>query len=92
MKKRHFNIFAVIIIAIIGCFIYTAVNQQIYISNISQERASIEKQLEQEQAENEQLKAEKEALSDPSYIEKIAREELGMTKKDEIPYVSSDKK
>ena len=34
---------------------------------------------------NRELRAEKEKLeNDPSYVEKIAREKLGMTRKDEI--------
>ncbi|WP_196592025.1 cell division protein FtsL [Pectinatus frisingensis] len=92
MKKRRFNIFIVITVAVIGYFIYVAVEQQIYINNITQERIAVDKQLAKAKKENAELKQEKEALEDPQYIEKIAREELGMTKKDEIPYVSSNKK
>ncbi|WP_229711302.1 cell division protein FtsL [Pectinatus frisingensis] len=92
MKKRRFNIFIVITVAVIGYFIYVAVEQQIYINNITQERIAVDEQLAKAKKENAELKQEKEALEDPQYIEKIAREELGMTKKDEIPYVSSNKK
>nr|WP_231037982.1 cell division protein FtsL [Pectinatus frisingensis] len=92
VKKRRFNIFIVITVAVIGYFIYVAVEQQIYINNITQERIAVDKQLAKAKKENAELKQEKEALEDPQYIEKIAREELGMTKKDEIPYVSSNKK
>ncbi len=92
MKKRRFNIFIVITVAVIGYFIYVAVEQQIYINNITQERIAVDEQLAKAKKENAELKQEKEALEDPQYIEKIAREELGMTKKDAIPYVSSNKK
>jgi cell division protein DivIC len=92
VKKRRFNIFIVITVAVIGYFIYVAVEQQIYINNITQERIAVDEQLAKAKKENAELKQEKEALEDPQYIEKIAREELGMTKKDEIPYVSSNKK
>lgn len=91
IKKRRFDIFIIILFAALGYFIYIAVNQQIYISNIEQERAAIQTRFEEEQAKNKELSEEKQALQDPAYIEKIAREELGMTRKDEIPYVASDK-
>lgn len=91
MKKRHFNIFIVILLAILGYFIYIAINQQIYINNIAEQRETLQKRYNDEKDKNKELTAEKNALQDPSYIEKIAREELGMTKKGEIPYVSSDK-
>ncbi|MDQ0202755.1 FtsB family cell division protein [Pectinatus haikarae] len=91
IKKRRFDIFVIILFAALGYFIYIAVNQQIYISNIEQERAAIQTRFEEEQTKNKELSEEKQALQDPAYIEKIAREELGMTRKDEIPYVASDK-
>ncbi len=91
MKKRQLNIFIVVFIAIIVYFSYIAINQQIYISNVSGECQIAQKKYDKVMQENQKLKAEKNALQNPKYIEKIARDELGMTKKGEIPYVASDK-
>ena len=48
--------------------------------------------LEEAQRENQQLKEENASLSDDAYIEKLAREELGMTRKGEIPYIYAENK
>ena len=46
---------------------------------------NLERRIEILTKANEELKKEKEKLeNDPSYIEKVAREKLGMTRKDEI--------
>ncbi|MBB5335442.1 FtsB family cell division protein [Pectinatus brassicae] len=91
MKKRQLNIFTVVFIAIIAYFSYIAINQQMYISNVSSEYQIAQQKYDKVMQENQKLKAEKDALQNPKYIEKIARDELGMTKKGEIPYVASDK-
>ena len=43
------------------------------------------------EAENAALKQEKADLQDPAYVEKIAREELGMTRHGELPYTDAGK-
>ncbi len=48
--------------------------------------------LEEAQRENQQLKEENANLSDNAYIEKLAREELGMTRQGEIPYIYAENK
>ena len=48
-------------------------------------------QMEEMQDQIEQLQQEKEQLVDPSYVEKLAREDLGMTKDGEIPYIYQKK-
>jgi cell division protein FtsB len=46
---------------------------------------NLEKRIEILTKTNEELKKEKEKLeNDPSYVEKVAREKLGLTRKDEI--------
>ena len=40
---------------------------------------------------NEALRQEKENLNEPGYIEKTAREELGMTRHGELPYSAGRK-
>ena len=40
---------------------------------------------------NEELSREKDNLNKLEYVEKVAREELGMTKPGEVPYISEEK-
>ncbi len=52
---------------------------------LKKQNRNLEKRIEILSKTNEELKKEKEKLeNDPSYIEKIAREKLGMSRRDEI--------
>jgi len=89
--KRSFNWFAVLLLFIVLYFSYTAIQQYLQLKAISQEQAAVEARLSQAQKVNEELLQEKNNLGKIDYIEKIAREELGMTKQGEMPYISSKK-
>jgi len=90
-SKRSFNWFAVLLLFIVLYFSYTAIQQYLQLKAISQEQAAVEARLSQAQKVNEELLQEKNNLGKIDYIEKIAREELGMTKQGEMPYISSKK-
>ena len=89
--KRSFNWFAVLLLFIVLYFSYTAIQQYLQLKAISQEQAAVEARLSQAKKVNEELLQEKNNLGKIDYIEKIAREELGMTKQGEMPYISSKK-
>ena len=80
MKKR-LTINKVIIVVIFAVFIFSLVRQGIALKRIK-ENLSVERQnLNQLREENEKLQAEVEsAQSDHEYIEKLARERLGLIK------------
>lgn len=80
MKKR-LTINKVIIVVIFAIFIFSLVRQGIALKRIK-ENLSVERQnLNQLKEENEKLQAEVEsAQSDYEYIEKLARERLGLIK------------
>ena len=80
MKKR-LTINKVIIVVIFAVFIFSLVRQWIALKRIK-ESLSVERQnLNQLKEENEKLQAEVEsAQSDYEYIEKLARERLGLIK------------
>lgn len=61
-----------------------------YLSEINQQTTSVQKQLDDATEQNKNLKIEKENLQKPEYIERVARDELGMTKPGEVPYISSE--
>jgi len=74
-------------IAIILYTVYVCVNQQLQYAAISREMEATKTQLEQLQQTNEAMGQEKQKLSTPAHVEKLAREELGLVKPGEIPYV-----
>ena len=90
-RKRSFNWFIVLLVVIIGYFSYAAVQQQIRLNAIAKEQAAVQIRQNEAKKINEELKKEKADLEKPEYIEKVAREELGMTKQGEMPYISSKK-
>ena len=53
---------------------------------VRQKRDRLKQEIEALQAEKKRLEEEKKKLSDPEQIEKIAREEYGMAKKNEKVY------
>lgn len=80
MKKR-LTLNKVIIIVIFAVFIFSLIRQGVALKRIK-ENLSVERQnLNQLKEENEKLQAEvKSAQSDHEYIEKLARERLGLIK------------
>ena len=91
-NKYRVKWFKLITIALSCYFIYLSIGQQIQLNAIGQETKSI--QIEQAQFEqiNTALKAERDALNDRRYVEKVAREELGLVKPGETPYIGAGKK
>ena len=65
------------------------VSQQVYLNQVGREQEAADKRLQAAVEVNEALKKERDELNDLGYIEKVAREELGMTKPDELPYSST---
>jgi len=91
-KKRHgINWFALVMLAIIVYFSSILISQQVYLSQAADDYASAKARLEAAEKENAALKEEAKQLNELGYIEKIAREELGMTRAGELPYSTGHK-
>ncbi|MCQ2491519.1 MAG: cell division protein FtsL [Lachnospiraceae bacterium] len=74
-----------ILFAIIILVLVLAIGSQVYKAHqLKKENAQIESQLKEAKEENEALQQEKKDLTTREYIEKIAREKLGLFYKDEI--------
>ena len=71
--------------------VYAIGDKAMTISQLNGDMDQARLRLEEAQRENQQLKDENASLSD-AYIEKLAREELGMTRKGEIPYIYAENK
>ncbi|WP_110953593.1 FtsB family cell division protein [Anaerosinus massiliensis] len=89
--KRKINWFRTVLIVMVTYFGYVAFNQQIHMNDIEQEQELANARLSEAQQMNHTLLEEKENLNRAEYIEKIAREELGLVKPGEMPYISSNK-
>ena len=72
--------------------VYVIGDKAMTISQLNSDMDQARLRLEEAQRENQQLKEENASLSDDAYIEKLAREELGMTRKGEIPYIYAENK
>ena len=91
-SKYRVKWFRIFLIALSGYFIYMCIGQQSQLASIRRETQSTRMQLEQLQQANTTLADERNSLYDPKYVEKLAREELGLVKPGEIPYLPGDKK
>ena len=83
------NWFVFLLLAIIGWFSYTFVNQQSDLNAVNRDYAAARERLAAARERNETLRVERDSLNDLAYIEKVAREDLGMTRRGEMPYISA---
>ncbi len=90
-KKRRPNWFLVLLLCVCGYFAYVFCVQQMNLNALKTDTEAAKVRLANAQQENERLIQEKESLSNLEYIEKIAREELGMTREGEMPYIYQKK-
>lgn len=86
-KKRkiiwtNFFVFIFILYAV-----FTIANQQITIYKLNKTRQEVAHNIEAAQKENEKLKDMLQYTSTKEYVERMAREQLGLVKSDEIVYV-----
>jgi len=75
----------------VGYFLFVIGSQQLEMMHIRQETRGVDTAFEKAVRENEKLNSEKNDLNTLTHIEKMAREELGMVKPGEIPYILTKK-
>ena len=81
MAKKKLLIILLIIIVLLAIYFPGFARLQ----QLKEENRNLEKRIDMLTKTNDDLEREKKKLeTDPTYIEKIAREKLGMVKKDEI--------
>ncbi|MFC2314997.1 MAG: septum formation initiator family protein [Selenomonas massiliensis] len=78
--------FVITVLLILGYFGAMIVSQGLYLSHVHEDQTLATQRLMEARAENDRLRAEKARLGELPYIEKLAREELGMTGAGELPY------
>lgn len=82
---------AAVVAVVAVYFIYVLISQQITISNKNSEIEGLKMQVNSASEESERLKQEVENLNDPEYLERIARERLGLVRPNERVFVDSNK-
>ena len=90
-RRRRLGWFWPVLAAIVLYFLSVLVSQQMHLNQVGQSQAIAENRLSAAQQENARLKQEISDLHDLAHIERIAREELGMTKQGELPYSAARK-
>ncbi len=85
--KRSHRIILIVILLLVFFFAYLFFSGYLDLRKVGQRLAIMEEENKKLAQENKRLEEEIKALEgDPFYIEKIAREELGMVKKGEVVY------
>ena len=85
------NLFTVIVVVWLLAFGYTFWMQQSHLNDVADDRAVAAARLEEARARNEALKKERDSMDKPEFVEKVAREELGMTRRGEMPFIAGKK-
>lgn len=92
MSKRKKSPLGLILLMVIFVYFgYTAVGQQKLIHSRNLELQKVQSKINEETKENEKLKEEQKQQNSDEFVEKTAREKLGMVKKGERVYVDVGK-
>lgn len=86
-KTKQFSWFRLCIFLMTGYFCYVFVSQQAELYQVRRETVNASARLAEVVEVNNSLMTEKEKLRTAPYIEKVAREELGLVKPGEVPYI-----
>jgi len=90
-KKRKGKIILFLTLCGLGYFTYTFVGQEQIIHEKQSQITSINHKIDDEKSKNTELKKQKELVSSVEYVEKVAREKLGMVKPGEKIFVDVNK-
>ncbi|EGO64547.1 FtsB family cell division protein [Acetonema longum] len=90
-RKYRINWFNAILVAFAAYFSYLIIGQQVELFIAKRSAEVAQAQFEQARQVNRALQEEKARLSNLQYIEKLAREDLGLVKPGEIPYIPMEK-
>ncbi len=85
--KYRLKWFRLVVVGLIVYFAYLSFGQQSQINAINQELEATKAKLAEADKRHAELTEERNRLNDRTYIEKLAREELGLVKPGEVPYV-----
>ncbi|SHM21658.1 cell division protein FtsL [Caldanaerovirga acetigignens] len=90
--KKRIKIGRVLFLIFLIYFIYTFAVQQFKINDLRRQEVELSSEITRLSAEREKLKKEIELLNTESYIEELARDQLGLVKPGEILYKVSPRR
>lgn len=85
--RWRLNVRRLLLIALAVHVLVVVSGQAVRIVDMSRDLAALRRQIEGIRAENETLRRETQLLMTVEYIERLAREELGMVWPGEVPYM-----
>ena len=91
MKKFNNNKWfsKLVLLAVVGYVGYTFVAQQMTLNKYDKEYAYYENKCVEEEYRNQSLKNEKENINSDAYIERVARDKLGLVMPNETIYIDA---
>lgn len=90
-KRKKSKVYILVTLCVMAYFAYLMIGQEQIIRDKSNQIASVNQKIEDEKSKTEELKKQKDQVNSPEYIEKIARDQLGMVKPDEKVFVDVNK-
>jgi len=87
-KKKKFSWFRLGMMALIAYFAYLCIGQQFQLYTTNRETDAVHRQLDQARQIRQELIDEKNQLNTATYIEKLAREQMGLVRAGEVPFIS----
>ena len=88
-RRSSVSWFALLMLAMVIYFSTVLISQQVHLSHVSESQRIADQRLERAKAANEKLRKELAELQNIDNIERLAREDLGLTKEGEMPYQST---
>lgn len=89
LNLKRFAI-AMVTVFFLGYFIYVMIWQQVMISRKNKEINALEEQIAAAEQQSEKLEQEIENLNDPEYLERLAREKLGLVRPNERVFMDAN--
>ncbi len=91
-KQNNFKSVVVILIALAVIWLgYSFISQQIQINSLNKEIKQLEVQIADEEKRKQELEEKMKEIDTPEYIERVARDELGLVAPDEIIFMEAPK-
>jgi cell division protein FtsB len=91
-RKLRIKWFRLAIMMTVGYCLYVLAGQQLELNAVNREAEATRGRVEQLKQLNKSYAEEKVRLSTPAYVERLARDELGLVKPGEVPYIPAEKK
>ncbi|MFO7152700.1 MAG: septum formation initiator family protein [Bacillota bacterium] len=85
-EKKRIKWSRVLLLIFLVYFVYTFTAQQLKINDLKRQEMELSREIERLSAERAELQKEIELLNTDSYIEELARDQLGLVKPGEILY------